>query len=92
MRERCVLFVACTRARDHLYVSGTGKLSTFLPPRPPDLPLPSDARPAGPALSHHARPARRAGGPGAPARAEDLSGRTERGVTLAPSLAVPAPC
>ena len=32
-RERCVLFVACTRARDHLYVSGTGKLSAFLPPR-----------------------------------------------------------
>ncbi|MGH3169145.1 MAG: UvrD-helicase domain-containing protein, partial [Trebonia sp.] len=30
-RERCVLFVACTRARDHLYVSGTGTLSTFLP-------------------------------------------------------------
>ena len=32
-RERCVLFVACTRARDHLYVSGTGQPSTFLPPR-----------------------------------------------------------
>ncbi len=30
-RERCVLFVACTRARDHLYVSGTGELSLFLP-------------------------------------------------------------
>jgi superfamily I DNA/RNA helicase len=30
-RERCVLFVACTRARDHLYVSGTGELSAFLP-------------------------------------------------------------
>ena len=29
-RERCVLFVACTRARDHLYVSGTGEPSTFL--------------------------------------------------------------
>ena len=56
-RERCVLFVACTRARDHLYVSATGKLSTFLPPRPADLPLPSQARPADPALSHHARPA-----------------------------------
>ena len=54
-RERCVLFVACTRARDHLYVSATGKLSTFLPPRPADLPLPSHARPADPALSHHAR-------------------------------------
>ena len=56
-RERCVLFVACTRARDHLYVSATGKLSTFLPPRPADLPLPSHARPADPAVSHHARPA-----------------------------------
>ena len=56
-RERCVLFVACTRARDHLYVSATGKLSTFLPPRPADLPLPSHARPADPARSHHARPA-----------------------------------
>ena len=56
-RERCVLFVACTRARDHLYVSATGKLSRFLPPRPADLPLPSHARPAGPALSQHARPA-----------------------------------
>ena len=30
-RERCVLFAACTRARDHLFVSGTGVLSTFLP-------------------------------------------------------------
>ena len=47
-RERCVLFVVCTRARDHLYVSGTGKLSTFLPPRPADQPLPSRARPAAP--------------------------------------------
>ena len=38
-RERCVLFVACTRARDHLYVSGTGEPSVFLPsgaaPAPP---------------------------------------------------------
>ena len=33
-RERCVLFVACTRARDHLYVSGTGEPSPFLPPSP----------------------------------------------------------
>ena len=31
-RERRVLFVACTRARDHLYVSGTGQPSIFLPP------------------------------------------------------------
>jgi superfamily I DNA/RNA helicase len=30
-RERCLLFVACTRARDHLYVSGTGNPSPFLP-------------------------------------------------------------
>lgn len=29
-RERCVLFVACTRARDHLHVSYTGKPSPFL--------------------------------------------------------------
>ena len=29
-RERCVLFVACTRARDHLYVSGTGEPSIVL--------------------------------------------------------------
>jgi hypothetical protein len=33
-RERCVLFVACTRARDHLYVSGTGEPSPFLPSWP----------------------------------------------------------
>ncbi|MFI5069101.1 MAG: UvrD-helicase domain-containing protein, partial [Streptosporangiales bacterium] len=31
-RERCVLFVACTRARDHLHVSATGEPSAFLPP------------------------------------------------------------
>jgi hypothetical protein len=31
LRERCTLFVACTRARDHLYVSGMGELSPFLP-------------------------------------------------------------
>jgi AAA domain/UvrD-like helicase C-terminal domain len=29
-RERCVLFVACTRARDHLYVSAVGEPSMFL--------------------------------------------------------------
>jgi hypothetical protein len=29
-RERCLLFVACTRARDHLYVSYTGTPSPFL--------------------------------------------------------------
>ena len=46
-RERCVLFVACTRARDHLYVSGTGEPSVFLPPReaapPPPPPILLDA-------------------------------------------------
>jgi superfamily I DNA/RNA helicase len=30
-RERCLLFVACTRARDWLYVSYTGNPSPFLP-------------------------------------------------------------
>jgi superfamily I DNA/RNA helicase len=30
-RERCVLFVACTRARDHLYVSHAGEPSPLLP-------------------------------------------------------------
>lgn len=34
-RERCLLFVACTRARDHLYVSCTGEPSAFLPAREP---------------------------------------------------------
>ncbi len=29
-RERCLLFVACTRARDHLYLSYTGTPSPFL--------------------------------------------------------------
>jgi superfamily I DNA/RNA helicase len=29
-RERCVLFVACTRARDHLYISYSGEPSPFL--------------------------------------------------------------
>jgi superfamily I DNA/RNA helicase len=31
-RERCVLFVACTRARDHLYISAAGEPSMFLRP------------------------------------------------------------
>ncbi|WP_395108875.1 UvrD-helicase domain-containing protein [Actinomadura sp. SCN-SB] len=30
-KERCLLFVACTRARDHLYVSYAGEPSEFLP-------------------------------------------------------------
>jgi superfamily I DNA/RNA helicase len=30
LRERCVLFVACTRAREVLYVSWSGKASPFL--------------------------------------------------------------
>jgi superfamily I DNA/RNA helicase len=29
--ERCLLFVACTRPRDRLYVSHTGAPSPFLP-------------------------------------------------------------
>jgi superfamily I DNA/RNA helicase len=33
-RERSVLFVACTRARDHLYVSYTGRPSPFLHAEP----------------------------------------------------------
>ena len=49
-RERCVLFVACTRARDHLYVSGTGEPSVFLPAReaapPPEPALPDPDIPA----------------------------------------------
>ncbi|MGI8306870.1 3'-5' exonuclease [Saccharopolyspora hattusasensis] len=32
-RERCLLFVASTRARDALYVSYSGNPSEFLPPR-----------------------------------------------------------
>jgi superfamily I DNA/RNA helicase len=31
-RERCLLFVACTRARDHLYISYSGSPSPFLAP------------------------------------------------------------
>ncbi|WP_461110273.1 UvrD-helicase domain-containing protein [Streptomyces calidiresistens] len=31
LAERCLLFVACTRARDDLYVSWTGRPSEFLP-------------------------------------------------------------
>lgn len=31
LRERCLLFVACTRARDHLYVSYAGEPSPLLP-------------------------------------------------------------
>ena len=30
-RERCLLFVACTRPRDRLYVTHTGEPSPFLP-------------------------------------------------------------
>jgi superfamily I DNA/RNA helicase len=29
-RERCLLFVALTRARDHLYISYSGSPSAFL--------------------------------------------------------------
>ena len=49
-RERRILFVACTRARDHLYVSGTGQPSVFLPSReeaaPPPPVLPDAGIPA----------------------------------------------
>ncbi|MDG4829347.1 AAA family ATPase [Solwaraspora sp. WMMD1047] len=34
LRERCALFVACTRAREELHVSWTGTPSPFLPPTP----------------------------------------------------------
>jgi superfamily I DNA/RNA helicase len=30
MTQRCLLFVALTRARDHLYISYSGSPSTFL--------------------------------------------------------------
>jgi superfamily I DNA/RNA helicase len=33
-RERCLLFVACTRAPDHLYMSYSGSPSAFLSPLP----------------------------------------------------------
>ena len=57
-RERCVLFVACTRARDHLYVSGTGELSLFLP-------SPAGTRAGHPAGTRAGHPAgTRAGRPG----------------------------
>jgi AAA domain/UvrD-like helicase C-terminal domain len=58
-RERCLLFVACTRARDHLYVSGTGELSGFLPPRESDPPPSShdSAAPIGPGESSPSVPA-----------------------------------
>lgn len=45
-RERCTLFVACTRARDHLYVSGAGEPSPFLPAAP----APGKARPVATSL------------------------------------------
>jgi len=32
MRERCLLYVACTRARDHLWVGWSGKPSRFIEP------------------------------------------------------------
>ena len=48
-RERCVLFVACTRARDHLYVSGAGEPSLFLPSREA-APPPREAAPSPPVL------------------------------------------
>ncbi|MGN9789281.1 hypothetical protein ACTMTF_48375 [Nonomuraea sp. ZG12] len=35
LREPCVLFVACTRAREALHVSWSGTPSPFLPVSPP---------------------------------------------------------
>ena len=61
-RERCVLFVACTRARDHLYVSATGQPSAFLPPHDTaarlrgNCPVPAP-QPAVPAPPQPRRPA-----------------------------------
>ena len=47
--KRCVLFAACTRARDHLHVSGTGEPSPFLPPGTVEpIPPPPLTRPADP--------------------------------------------
>lgn len=31
LAERCLLFVACTRAREELYISYSGRVSRFLP-------------------------------------------------------------
>jgi hypothetical protein len=45
-RERCVLFVACTRARDHLYVSAAADPSEFLLPHLAPAPLALDLEPA----------------------------------------------
>jgi superfamily I DNA/RNA helicase len=45
-RERCVLFVACTRARDHLYVSATADPSDFLLPHLAPVPQPVDLEPS----------------------------------------------
>ena len=65
-RERCTLFVACTRARDHLAVSGAGEPSPFLPATL------ADAGRAGPpasrgnchSLPRHRRPGRAVAAPG----------------------------
>ena len=44
-RERCILFAACTRARDHLLVSATGTASPFLPGAAAARPSPAAGRP-----------------------------------------------
>jgi ATP-dependent exoDNAse (exonuclease V) beta subunit len=31
LRERCLLYVGCTRARDHLILTGSGPPSSLLP-------------------------------------------------------------
>lgn len=43
-RERCVLFVACTRARDYLYVSCAGEPSPFLSAVSPPIPATPEAK------------------------------------------------
>ncbi|MGH3264670.1 MAG: 3'-5' exonuclease, partial [Trebonia sp.] len=50
-RERCLLFVACTRARDHLYVSWAGQPSAFLPAVEADPPMHDRPTVSGPSAS-----------------------------------------
>ena len=64
-RERCVLFVACTRARDHLYVSGTGEPSSFLPPGTVERPPAPVSAPAPAAAPAKPAPAAKAAAPSA---------------------------
>jgi hypothetical protein len=66
-RERCVLFVACTRARDHLYLSATGEPSAFLPP--------AESSPPPPGHGSLARPGRGGSSIMAPASPRQVSMR-----------------